>query len=63
MVLNPNPLLKIVEEVDVFMESLVTTIPYIAKKICPAAVVGENQLVPFVVERLGGVYVNERSGD
>lgn len=51
------------EEVDVFMESLVTTIPYIAKKICPAAVVGENQLVPFVVERLGGVYVNERSGD
>ncbi|KAF8106782.1 hypothetical protein N665_0133s0020 [Sinapis alba] len=63
LVMDPNPHLKSMEEVDALMEPVVTMLSYIAKKVCPAAAVGEHQLVPFHVECLEGVYVNVRSGD
>ncbi|KAF8100788.1 hypothetical protein N665_0217s0015 [Sinapis alba] len=63
LVMDPNPQLKSMEEVAALMEPVATMLPYIAKKVCPAAAVGEHQLVPFHVERLEGVYVNGRSGD
>ncbi|KAF8111921.1 hypothetical protein N665_0071s0060 [Sinapis alba] len=63
LVMDPNPHLKSMEQVVALMEPVATMLPYIAKKVCPAAAVGEHQLVPFHVERLEGVYVNRRSGD
>lgn len=63
LVLDPNPVLNRMKTILELMEPLATMLPYIAKKFCPPQEVGENQLVPFRVERLGGVYVKERSGD
>ncbi|KAF8091400.1 hypothetical protein N665_0446s0019 [Sinapis alba] len=63
LVLDPNPSLKTMEQVAELMEPLATMLPYIAKKVCPAAAVGEAEVVPFLVDRMVGVYVNERSGD
>ncbi|KAF8109364.1 hypothetical protein N665_0097s0018 [Sinapis alba] len=55
--------LKTMEQVAELMELLATMLPYIAKKVCPAAAVGEAEVVLFLVDRMVGVYVNERSGD
>ncbi|KAF8097014.1 hypothetical protein N665_0297s0023 [Sinapis alba] len=63
LVLDLNPRLKTMEQVAELMEPLATMLPYIAKKVCPAAAVGEAEVVPFLVDRMVGVYVNERSGD
>lgn len=63
LVLDPNPRLKSMDEVVELMEPLATMLPYIAKKVCPVVAVGEAQQVPFLVDRLGGVYVNRWSGD
>uniref|UniRef100_A0A0D2ZXY1 Ubiquitin-like protease family profile domain-containing protein n=1 Tax=Brassica oleracea var. oleracea TaxID=109376 RepID=A0A0D2ZXY1_BRAOL len=62
-VFDPNPLGKTIEQVEELLEPVSTMLPYVAKKVCPAAAVGERAQVPFRVERVTGLYVNRRSGD
>lgn len=62
-VFDPNPLGKTMEQVEELLEPVSTMLPYVAKKVCPAAAVGERAQVPFRVERVTGLYVNRRSGD
>lgn len=63
LVMDPNPRLTTMEEVKELMEPVATMLPYIVKKISPAAEEGPHELLPFRVERLEGAYVNARSGD
>ncbi|KAF8092683.1 hypothetical protein N665_0405s0009 [Sinapis alba] len=58
-----DTLLKTMDQVAELMEPLATMLPYIVKKVCPDAAVGEAEVVPFLVDRMVGLYVNERSGD
>lgn len=62
-VLDPNPRLNSMETVVGLMKPLTTMLPYIAQKVCPSVNGGDGQPEPFLVDRMGGAYVNLRSGD
>ncbi|KAJ4891588.1 hypothetical protein Rs2_31336 [Raphanus sativus] len=63
LVLDPNPRLNSIEEVSRLMKPLATMLPYIAQKVCPSVSAGDSQVETFLVDRLGGAYMNLRSGD
>lgn len=63
LVLDPNPQLKTMEKVEELVEPVASILSYIAKKVCPVDALGDREMVPFTVERLGGVYEHLQSGD
>ncbi|WZZ08466.1 hypothetical protein YC2023_094387 [Brassica napus] len=62
-ILDPNPGLNSMEEVEELMERVACMLPYIAKKVCPPEAVGECLDIPFHVTRMEGLYQNVKSGD
>ncbi|KAJ4881784.1 ULP_PROTEASE domain-containing protein [Raphanus sativus] len=62
-VLDPNPKLNSMEAVNSLMKPLAEMLPYIAQNVCPSVQSGDSQQEPFLVDRMGGAYVNLRSGD
>ena len=62
-ILDPNPGLNSMEEVEELMERVACMLPYIAKKVCPPEAVGERLDIPFHVTRMDELYQNVKSGD
>ncbi|KAF8087028.1 hypothetical protein N665_0602s0011 [Sinapis alba] len=62
-ILDPLPSLFANRRVDRFMESIVTTFPYLVKQVAKCDQTQFGGLKPFLWRRIPDIYTNSRSGD
>ncbi|CAN7034296.1 unnamed protein product [Brassica oleracea var. botrytis] len=62
-ILDPLPTLYEDKKVQKFMESILTSLPYLVKKVAKPQQTQFRGLKPFHWKRITGSYINERSGD
>ncbi|CAN6880118.1 unnamed protein product [Brassica oleracea var. botrytis] len=62
-ILDPLPTLYDDKKVVKFMEPILTSLPYLVKKVAKPQQTQFRGLKPFHWQRMTGSYINERSGD